>query len=146
MKSNLMKKTLTALALGGLGLMATGAHADGDRGGDGYGHRVQNSHAGQAFQQNRVFSQQINVRQNQQMERIKAGMRSGALTRGEFRELMREQNEIRAMERHFRADGFIDAREFKRLDRALDVASRNILEEKHDRQARNTYSHNPRFN
>ena len=80
------------------------------------------------------------------MDRIRVGMRSGALTRGEFRELMHEQHEIRNMEQHFKADGIIDAREFQRLDRALDVASRNIMEEKHDRQARNTYGHTPRFN
>jgi uncharacterized membrane protein YebE (DUF533 family) len=59
---------------------------------------------------------------------------------------MREQHDIRAMERRFRADGVIDAREFKRLDHALDVASRNIRAEKHDRQARNAYRPYSRFN
>jgi hypothetical protein len=47
------------------------------------------------------------------------------------------------MEQHFRADGFIDPREFQRLDRALDIASQNIRAEKHDRQARVAY--NPWF-
>jgi hypothetical protein len=143
MKTNLMKKTLTALALASLGLVATGAQADGNRGGFVYGHQ---GHDGHAYKQSRMFSQQINARQDQQLKRIKAGMRSGALTRGEFRELMHEQREIRSMERHFKADGFLDTHEFRRLDRALDLASRNIMEEKHDRQTRNTYGHNPRFN
>jgi hypothetical protein len=157
MKTNLMKTTLVVLALASLGLVATSAQADGGRADYGHNqiqgrdgsHGAFNNHAHQgrlAYQQSQVFSQQINVRQNRQMERIQAGMRSGALTRGEFRELMHEQREIRAMEQHFRANGFIDAREFRRLDRALDLASRNIMEEKHDRQARNTYGHNPRFN
>ena len=156
MKSNLMKKTLAVFALAGLGLVASGAQADGGRDGYFYGHNQaqgwNGGHGGDhnpgrlAFQQSQVFSQQINARQDRQMERIQAGMRSGALTRGEFRELMREQQEIRSMERHFKADGIIDAREFQRLDRALDMASRNIRDEKHDRQARNAYGHTAWFN
>lgn len=138
MKSNLMKKTFGILALGALGLMATAAHADWDGAqanrdlGDGYG---QGRHA---YPQSQMFSQRINARQDRQMERIQAGRREGNLRRVEFRALMHEQREIRAMERYFRADGVIDAREFRRLDHALDIASRNIQAEKQDdRQARN---------
>lgn len=133
MKST-MKKTLGVLALSTLGLIATGAQADWDRGG--YGHK-------QVHQQTRPYSQQVNARQDRQMERIQAGMRKGSLTRAEFRELMQEQNQIRAMEQHFRADGFIDAREFQRLDHALERADLSIRAEKHDRQA---YGHHPRYN
>lgn len=132
MKSTL-KKTLGVLAISALGLVATGAQADWDRG---YGYQ----HDGHTFRQSQMFGERINARQDQQMERIQAGMHSGNLTRFEFRDLMREQQEIRAMERHFRADGVIDAHEFQRLDRALDIASRNIKLEKHDRQARYAYS------
>ena len=145
MKSNLMKKTLGVLALASLGLMTTGAQADWDRGGPGYGYG-HTGHGGQAYQQSLMFGQQIDARQNRQMERIQAGMRSGSLTRHEFRDLMHEQREIRAMEHHFRADGFIDAREFQRLDRALDIASQNIRAEKHDRQERYADNPYPRFN
>lgn len=133
MKSTL-KKTLGILAIGTLGLVATGAQADWDRG---YGYQRD----GHAFRQSQMFGERINARQDQQMERIQAGMHSGNLTRFEFRELMHEQHEIRAMERYFRADGVIDAHEFQRLDRALDIASHNIKLEKHDRQAR--YAYNP---
>jgi len=73
-------------------------------------------------------------------------MRTGQLTRYEFRELMREQHDIRAMEQHFRSDGRISAREFQRLDRALDVANGNIKVERHDRQARQAYGYGHRFN
>ena len=135
MKSTLMKQALGLLAASSLALAATGAQAD-------WGH----GERGHAYQQSRMFSQQVNARQARQMERIQAGMRTGALTRGEFRELMHEQHAIRAMERHFRADGIIDAREFRRLDRALDVASRNIRAEKHDRQARYADGHAGRYN
>ena len=141
MKSNLMKKTLGVLALGALGLMAAGAQADWDRGGYGHGQ------GGHVYQQSRMFSQQIDTRQDRQMERIQAGKREGNLRRAEFRELMREQREIRAMERYFRAEDVINNREFRRLDHALDIASRNIQAEKQDdRQARNAYDPNRRFN
>lgn len=140
MKNDRMKKTLALLAVAALSLAANGVQADWSRGDRGH----DNGH--HAYQQSRMFSQQINARQDRQMERIEAGMRTGALTRSEFRKLMHEQHEIRAMERHFRADGFINVREFRRLDRALDVASRNIQAEKHDRQARYAYGHPPRYN
>jgi hypothetical protein len=126
MKSNPMKKTFGILALGALGLMTTGAQAGWDR---------DHGHSGHAYQQSRMFSQQINARQDRQMQRIRVGQRAGHLTRFEFRELMQEQHKIRAMEQHFREDDVIDAREFRRLDHALDRADRNIRAEKHDRQA-----------
>jgi len=144
MKSNLMKKTLGILALSTLGLMATGAQANWERGGQAYGHGYGHAQI-LAYQQSQAFSQQINVRQDRQKQRIQAGIHQGNLTRAEFRELMQEQHSIRAMEQHFRADGLIDVREFKRLDRALDIADHNIRAEKHDRQARQAYDH-PRFN
>lgn len=133
MNITLMKNALGILALG---LIASGAQAGWERGG--YGHA--------AYSHSRSFSQQIDARQERQMERIQHGARSGQLTRREFRELMQEQQTIRAMERRFRADGRIDAREFRRLDHALDVADRNIRVELRDRQARAPYGHGPRFN
>lgn len=131
----LIKQTLGMLALG---LATAGAQA-------GWGHHDYD-HDHQAAQQSRHFSQEIDARQDRQMARIEAGMRRGDLTRGEYRRLMEEQREIRAMERRFRADGWIDAREFRRLERALDIASNNIRDEKHDRQARSDYGHRYHFN
>ncbi len=135
MKSTLIKQTLGLLALG---LAATGVQANWDRHDQAYERHVS--------QQSRFFAQQINARQDRQMERIEAGMRQGQLTRREYRRLMQEQHDIRAMERHFRDDGVIDAREYRRLERALDVASGNIRDEKHDRQARNAYGGHHEFN
>ena len=133
MKSNLMKKTFGVLALGALGLMTTGAQAgwNGEQAGWDRGR----GHSGHAYQQSRMFSQQINARQDRQMQRIRVGQRAGHLTRFEFRGLMQEQHKIRAMKQHFREDDVINAREFRRLDHALDRADRNIRAEKHDRQA-----------
>lgn len=171
MKTQLMNKTLVALALGSLGMFATGAHANDTRNSNEYGNRnsavVQVEYAPQrnhsearepafqhnhdnrgdyAYQQSEKFSPQINARQNRQMDRIQADRRSGSLTRFAFRELMHEQRRIRSMEQHFLADGIIDPREFQRLDRALDSASRSIRSEKYDQQARNHHGYNSRWN
>jgi hypothetical protein len=144
MKTRLMKNTLVALALGGLGLMATGAQAA-HRGGD-YDQARHGRDHGAAFKQSQQFRQQIDARQDRQMERIQAGRRSGSVTPAEFRELMRDQRELRAMERNFLADGILDPREFKRLDRALDRASHDIRLEKRDHQARGSSGRSPRYN
>jgi hypothetical protein len=130
MKTTLMKVSLGMLALG---LMTGCAQADWNRDGPAY---TQAGHPGQ----------QINVRQDRQAERIRIAMRTGQLTRSEFQALMNEQHEIRAMERRFRADGVIGPHEYRRLDRALDNASRHIRAEAQDRQARSADRHPSRFN
>jgi uncharacterized membrane protein YebE (DUF533 family) len=134
MKSNLMKKTFGILALSIMGLTATGAQAAWDRGDQ--GHK-------QAYQQTKAYTQQINARQDQQMQQIQAAKRKGNLSHSGFRALMQEQHDIRAMEQRFRADGVIDAREFRRIDRALDSAHRNIQANNH---ARHSYGQKSRFN
>lgn len=136
MKTTPIKTRLGMLILGGLSLMTTAAQADWDRNGP--------LQVRYAYQQSQAYSQQINARQARQMDRIEAGKHNGSLTRHEVRDLMREQHEIQAMEHHFRADGIIDAREFQRLDHALDQANRNIRAERHDRQARYAYDTRPR--
>ncbi len=142
MKSTLMKATLGAWALAaGLGLSTTSVQADW-----GQQQHAYSNHGNRYDQQSQHLQRQINVRQGQQMGNIQTGMRSGKLTRMEFRELMHEQHNIRAMEQHFLADGFINTREFQRLDQALDRANRNIHEQRHDRQVRYAYGHAPRFN
>lgn len=139
MKSTAFKKTLSVLTLGLMGLTAGAAQA-------GWGYDNDFKH-GPGFQQGHLFNQKIDQRQEHQMQRIQAGYRNGQLTPREYRELMHEQQEIRAMERQFRAnDGRIGPREFERLDQALDVADRNIKHEKHDRQARYGYDHRPWYN
>ena len=129
MKITLMKTTLALLTLSTL-LAATGAQADWNR--EGYTYRP----GEHAYRQSQMYGEQINARQQRQMDRIRAGLHDGSLTRREFRDLMHEQRTIQAMEHHFRADGIIDAREFRHLDRALDTASYAIRTERHDRQAR----------
>lgn len=137
MKHILMKSGLGMLALG---LAATAAQAGWERGDHGHQHAY-------LQQQSWAYSQQIDDRQDRQAARIQDARRAGYLTRFEFRTLMDEQHQIRAMERHFRADGRIDSHEFQRIDRALDRASRNIRMEANDRQARSVYDgRHSRFN
>lgn len=138
MKNSLMKTSLGMLMLGSLGLATTGAQADWQS--DGHAYRQ----AGHDSHQSQRYGQQINVRQERQMDRIRAGMHDGSLTRPEFRDLMHEQRKIQTMEHHFQADGVIDAREFQRLNHALDRADRDIRTERHDRQAPSP--HRTRFN
>ena len=134
MKNTTLKHTLSVLTLGLMGLAAGGAHA-------GWDHNRDHRH-GPDFKQSQQFSQEINARQDKQMQRIQAGFRNGVLTQFEYRELMRQQAGIREMEQRFRSDdGRIDMREFKRIDQALDMAGRNIRDEKTDRQARNGHNH-----
>jgi hypothetical protein len=128
MKSTLMKSVLGLLTLGSLGL-TTGALASWNYGG----------HDVFAFRQSQLFSQEIDTRQDRQMDRIHAGRHEGRLTRAEFLHLMNEQDNIGTLERHFRAGGIIDAYEFRRLDHALDMAGRTIWAERHDAQERHAY-------
>lgn len=171
MKTPLINKTLVALALGSLGMLATGAHANDTRNSNAYGNRDaavaqfeyasprdrsearepafrhnQDNRGDHAYRQSQAFSRQIDARQHRQMDRIQADRRSGSLSRFAFRELRHEQRRIRSLEQHFLADGIIDPHEFQRLDRALDRASRSIRADKHVQQARYHHGHTARWN
>lgn len=68
----------------------------------------------------------VDARQHRQHHRIRAGRRAGEITRGEARQLYRQQARIARMERRITADGHVTGRERRHLDRALDRASRQI--------------------
>jgi len=135
MTRTLLKTALSALALG---LLATSAHAD-------YFDRGRRGHP-QVSKQSHAYIQQVNARQAQQMRRIEAARRAGLLNRYEFRTLKNEQQQIRSMERKFRVDGRMNAREFQRLDRALNIAHRNIRMETLARNTRQGYGHARHYN
>lgn len=80
----------------------------------------------------------INAREREQQQRIRAGVRSGELTRVEAARLQTEQARIRAAEaRARRSDGVFTARERARIQRELNQSSRHIYRQNHDRQERN---------
>jgi hypothetical protein len=79
----------------------------------------------------------INAREREQQHRIRAGVRSGELTRVEAARLEAEQARIRAAEaRARRSGGVFTARERTHLQRELNQANRHIYRQKHDRQDR----------
>lgn len=84
----------------------------------------------------------VDRRQDRQRHRIREGWRSGELTRGEAKRLYRQHRSIAKMERRYTADGYLSAKEQRRLDRALDRASRQIRRAKHnDRVAYRRHEH-----
>jgi hypothetical protein len=79
----------------------------------------------------------LNARQREQQQRIRAGVRSGELTRLEAARLQTEQARIRAAEtRARRSGGVFTARERVHLQRELNQSSRHIYRQKRDRQDR----------
>jgi hypothetical protein len=78
----------------------------------------------------------IDRREAAQERQIQRGVRSGEITRGEYRRLETEQARIRQMERNAARDGHIDRREAARIRSAQDAAQRHIYQESHDSQRR----------
>ena len=79
----------------------------------------------------------VNDRERNQQRRIRQGVRSGELTRGEFRRLEREQARVRRHEARARSDGRFTLRERARINRELNRSSRHIYRQKHNRLYRN---------
>lgn len=87
-----------------------------------------------AFQENLRLTREIDERQDRQMDRILNGFYERRITPQEFRRLMDGQRDIQKMERGFLADGLLSRHEYRRLDLALNAASRSIFREGHDVQ------------
>ena len=78
----------------------------------------------------------VDRREHKQKQRIKQGVKSGALTKDEARALSAEQRAIRAKEREMKSDGVLTREERKDLHQDLNEASKNIAEQKHDADTR----------
>ena len=79
----------------------------------------------------------VNQREYSQRNRIREGIRSGELTRGEANRLINQQSRIESYELRSRLDdGRLDRQERRRIDQMLDRSNRDIYREKHDRQDR----------
>ncbi len=74
----------------------------------------------------------VDRRQVRQEARIRDGVRSGELTRGETRRLVAGQRHVARVERRAKADGHVTARERAHLNRAQNVQSRHIYRLKHN--------------
>src|SRR5437867_2581837 len=71
----------------------------------------------------------VDRREHKQKQRIKQGIKSGALTKEEGRALTAEQKAIRAKEREMKSDGSLTREERKELHQDLNEASKNIADD-----------------
>lgn len=78
----------------------------------------------------------VDKRLANQAERIEDGRRDGSITWTEGRKLRREQREIGGLKNEFLADGHLSKRESHVLRHKQQMASWNIVAEKHDRRRR----------
>ena len=78
----------------------------------------------------------IKQRQMNQRARIRQGVRSGELTKGEARNLRQEQRTIQAEKQMAKADGKVTPAERAKLRRDQNKASRDIYRLKHNNRER----------
>lgn len=76
------------------------------------------------------------ARQHSQRGRIQHGVKSGELTPGEARRLRLQQRRVRQAEKRAESDGQVTGAEKQKLERMQDRASKNIYQQKHDDQKR----------
>jgi hypothetical protein len=78
----------------------------------------------------------INHRQAHQQARIRQGIKSGQLTRGEARRLEAREGRIQASKLSDKASGKVTARQRRRLNARLNRSSRAIYRMKHNARVR----------
>lgn len=133
-------KTLTLLGLTSMALVAGTSQAD-----NGYPYWGGNAGpnpwmANQARAQMnyntalRARIEQLDQRQDAQLQRILGGMEHGKLTLREATDLIREHLAISSLERRYLADGRLGPNELNDLERRLEEANRHIRFEKNDRE------------
>jgi hypothetical protein len=74
----------------------------------------------------------VNQRQRNQRARIRQGVKSGELTKGEAKRLRQEQKTIRAEKQMAKSDGKVTPQERAKLRRDQNKASRDIYRLKHN--------------
>ena len=78
----------------------------------------------------------LKERQENQKDRIKAGIKDGSITRREAKELKQDQKEIRQDIKDARSDGKVTGKEAAKITREQNKASRDIFKQKNDKQNR----------
>lgn len=76
-------------------------------------------------------------RQAAQQKRIKQGVNSGELTRGEAVQLEKQQRRVNRSKKQAKADGQVTAAERAQIHRQQNRASKNIARKKHNVRDRN---------
>lgn len=78
----------------------------------------------------------VERREARQHARIRQGVKSGELTRGEAANLRHGQRHVARMERRAKADGVVTPAERARLNHAQNVQSKKIYRKKHNARTR----------
>jgi hypothetical protein len=78
----------------------------------------------------------VNQRQERQQDRIRQGIKSGELTKGEAHRMMGAERRINNYEKYARSDGKIGPKEFQKLERMQNRESKALYKQKHDGQER----------
>jgi hypothetical protein len=81
----------------------------------------------------------INEKQYRLEQRVEQGLRSGELTRGEYRRLRSALTDIQRNEQFFLSDGRLSPRERDVLEARLDNVSREIYQQRRDLDRRGDY-------
>lgn len=79
----------------------------------------------------------IKVRQIHQQKRIKAGVKSGELTRKETVKLQKQQLKVQRTKKNAKADGVVTRKERSQIYRQQAKASKSLYIAKHNRRNRN---------
>ena len=80
----------------------------------------------------RGFEKRVDRRLSNQKSRIRDGWKSGQLSRGEFRQLRKDQKKVARMDRRFGSDGRYTKTERQRLNKALDRTSKRVRRAKNN--------------
>jgi len=78
----------------------------------------------------------VNKRQKNQRRRIKQGLRTGQLTKGEAKTIIGKERDLAKLEKDLKEDGKLNKDERKQLHEELGSLSKLIYEEKHDDEKR----------
>lgn len=79
-----------------------------------------------------IYDPRIDVREQNQQQRIQQGVNSGQLTPREANHLEAQQSRIQATENRMKADGNLTRGERARLTRMENHANRNIYHKRHN--------------
>lgn len=90
--------------------------------------------SGTALADTAVGGAKIHYRADLQQERIDQGIENGSLTYREALRLQKQQKYINSIIRLAERDGIVTIRESRIIEREQDKASRQIRNQKHDRQ------------
>jgi hypothetical protein len=83
-----------------------------------------------------TYTPKIDKKQNVQLQKIKKGVKSGELTRGEAKILLKKEAKLQKMKKISKADGKITRNERKLLRKEARKLDKKIYKQKHDKQKR----------